>query len=166
MNLVSDPLIGPAELHLHGDDGGSGLMARLRCEIQDRGLSDKIQLHGSYYHTDLPGILAGLDVVVLPSEWEGLPLVLVEAMQNGVPFVATSAGGTVELGENNPDVLVTGIPWGDYVEGLRQFVPKLRAGQIDGQRLHQWVEQRYGFDAVWPQWKEALLNSRHFFGLE
>jgi hypothetical protein len=87
-------------------------------------------------------------------------------MQNGVPFVATSAGGTVELGENNPDVLVTGIPWGDYVEGLRQFVPKLRAGQIDGQRLHQWVEQRYGFDAVWPQWKEALLNSRHFFGLE
>lgn len=165
-HLVTDPMIGPAELHLHGDDGGSGLMTRMQAEIRERGLTGQIYLHGGYQHGDLPEILAGMDLVVLPSQWEGLPLVLVEAMQHGVPFVATNAGGTAEFGEENPDVLVTGIPWDDFVEGLRQFVPRLRAGQIDGQRLHKWVEQRYGFEVVWPQWQEALLDSRRFFGFQ
>jgi glycosyltransferase involved in cell wall biosynthesis len=40
--------------------------------------------------------LAGLDVFVLPSQWEGLPIAALEALACGVPQVATAINGTPE----------------------------------------------------------------------
>jgi glycosyltransferase involved in cell wall biosynthesis len=158
--------LAPAVLHLHGDDGGSGLRRELELYVAGNGLSDRVRLHGGYSHSRLPEILSKLDMVVLPSEWEGLPLVLVEAMQRGVPFVATAAGGTAELGQGNPDVTVTGTEWGAFETGMEEMAARLRAGQVDAVRLHGWVEPRYGFEAAAKQWQAALLDSRAFFGLK
>ena len=107
----------------------------------------------------VPEILAQADLVVLPSEWEGLPLVLVEAMQHGVPIVATDVGGTRELGQNNPDAVITAPAWDAFVDGLRLLAGKLRAGEIDALRLHRWTESRYGTDVVAPQWLHILLGN-------
>jgi len=41
--------------------------------------------------------LADLDLFVMPSRWEGMPLVLLEALVAGVPAVATDVGGVREL---------------------------------------------------------------------
>lgn len=101
--------------------------------------------------------------MVLPSLWEGLPLVLVEAMLHGVPFVASAAGGTEELGDANPDVMVTTTKWEDFETGLLAMAAKIRAGEIDSERLHRWVETRYGFAAVSQQWLKCLLSPQQFF---
>jgi glycosyltransferase involved in cell wall biosynthesis len=159
--LVETSPVGPAILHLYGDDAGKGLMAELQAHVRGNGLDKLVQFHGAYSHDQLQDIFLNLDLVLLPSEWEGLPLVLVEAMQHGVPFVATGAGGTAELAEQNPDVAVTGLSWEDFEQGLREFAVRLRAGQVDAQRLHNWVESRYGFDVVWPKWQQALLCRRN-----
>jgi glycosyltransferase involved in cell wall biosynthesis len=42
--------------------------------------------------TDVRGFLGGLDVFCLPSRREALPLVLLEAMAEGLPCVATDVG--------------------------------------------------------------------------
>ena len=165
MDWRNRPPIGPARLDLYGGDYDSAMLARLKARVKELGMEDCVRLHGSYTNADLPGIFAATDLVVLPSLYEGLPLVLVESMLRGVPFVATAAGGTAELEQDNPDVKVTDTEWGAFEAGLAELAARLRAGQVDAVRLHGWAEPRYGFERVARQWRAALLDGRAFFGL-
>jgi glycosyltransferase involved in cell wall biosynthesis len=67
----------------------------LRAEAERLGVVDRVVFAG--YRDDVPALLAGCDVFCLPSEMEGLPLVVLEAMAQGKPVVATAVGGTPEL---------------------------------------------------------------------
>lgn len=155
--------LAPARLDIYGYDPDGQMLNDLRAFVQNSGQTGMIGIHGEYHPSDLPGIFQESDLVVLPSLWEGLPLVLVEAMLNGVPFVACAAGGTEELGESNPDVTVTSTNWEDFEAGLLAMGRRIRAGEIGSQRLHDWVEKRYGFEAVSQRWLECLLTPKHFF---
>lgn len=48
------------------------------------------------FRSDMARLLDGMDAMVLPSEQEGLPLVVLEAMAKGLPVMATAVGGTPE----------------------------------------------------------------------
>ena len=162
-SLGQSPPLAPARLDIYGSDLDPATLPRLRRSITERGLQERVCCHGPYKHGDVSKILAEADVVVLPSEWEGLPLVLVEAMQYGVPVVATNVGGNSELGEANPDAIITEPAWEPFVKGLLQMAARLRSGQVDAVRLHHWTERRYGFATVARQWRRALLDSRNCF---
>jgi len=58
------------------------------------------------WRDDVPALLAGADVFVLPSRWEGQPLALQEAMRAGLPVVATDVGGVRELTGDDGALLV------------------------------------------------------------
>ncbi len=62
----------------------------LELAIARLGLTDRVFLVGN--RPDVPAVLSAADVFVLPSAWEGLPLVLLEAMAVGAPIVATDVG--------------------------------------------------------------------------
>lgn len=161
--LCELPYLNPARLDVFGFDSDTNMLNELKQFVTQTGLSEKVHLHGAYQIEQLPQILAQADLVVLPSLWEGLPLVLVEAMQRGVPIVATKAGGAGELAKHNPDVVVTELEWDAFVEGLLTMSQKLRSGQINSIRLHNWTESRYGYEVVSQQWCDALLNPHDFF---
>ena len=55
---------------------------------------DKIHFMGS--RDDVPDILAGSDVFILISNWEGFPISIVEAMRAGLPVIASRVGGIAE----------------------------------------------------------------------
>jgi glycosyltransferase involved in cell wall biosynthesis len=82
---------------LVGDDleAGGAYRRLLERDIEAAGLAHRVELVG--YRPDVPAILDGLDVVVLPSWIEGMPLVLLEAMAHAKPVVATHVGGTPEV---------------------------------------------------------------------
>ena len=162
-SLSQIPPLAPARLDIYGSDLDPATLPRLRRSIRERGLQERVCCHGPYKHGDVSKILADADVVVLPSDWEGLPLVLVEAMQHGVPVVATNVGGNSELGEGNPGAIITEPAWEPFVKGLLQMAERLRSGQIDAVRLHRWTERRYGFATVARQWRGALLDCRKCF---
>lgn len=63
---------------------------------------------------DVPRLLAALDLFVLPSLWEGLPYVLLEAGAAGLPVVATAIPGNVDLIEEGRTGLLA--PAGDPLE--------------------------------------------------
>ncbi|MDR3034214.1 MAG: glycosyltransferase family 4 protein, partial [Kitasatospora sp.] len=55
---------------------------------------------------DVPALLAAADVVVLPSAWEGQPLIVQETLRAGRPLVASRAGGIPELTGEDAALLV------------------------------------------------------------
>jgi glycosyltransferase involved in cell wall biosynthesis len=56
--------------------------------------------------TDVPALMAAADVVVVPSLWEGQPLVLQEALRAARPVVASRAGGIPDLTGEDGALLV------------------------------------------------------------
>lgn len=156
-NLSALPGFCPARLDIYGGDYESPYINALRSRVHELGLHDRVFLHGRYDSDQLPRILGNTDLVVLPSIIEGLPLVLVEAMLRGIPIVATSAGGCEELGENNPDVIISnGTSWEAFVAGLSRMILLIRSQRIDSARLHAWTEERYGYESVSHAWMKAL----------
>jgi len=75
-----------------GDGPLRGSLEKLAGQLD---LDEKVRFLG--HRDDVPRLMAAADVVVLPSEYEGLPNVVLEAMIQGKPVVATAAPGTTEV---------------------------------------------------------------------
>jgi glycosyltransferase involved in cell wall biosynthesis len=58
---------------------------------------------------DMPGLLAGVDIVVLPSYREGLPRILLEAAASGIPIVTTDVPGCREIVEHESNGLLVPV---------------------------------------------------------
>jgi glycosyltransferase involved in cell wall biosynthesis len=74
---------------------GSGDQTRLRAEASRLGVADAVTFMGS--RADVPKILAASDVGVLSSDFEGMPLAVLEYMAASLPVVATDVGGVPEI---------------------------------------------------------------------
>ncbi|MBN1236235.1 MAG: glycosyltransferase family 4 protein [Methanotrichaceae archaeon] len=56
------------------------------------GIMEKVRIHGRVASDELEKLYAMADAFVFPSLWEGFGMVLIEAMYNCLPIVATNAG--------------------------------------------------------------------------
>jgi glycogen synthase len=76
--------------------------ARAQVEAASRrlGVDGRVHITGFVPHHRTPAVLASADLIVLPSVYEELGTVLVEALQVGLPAVATDVGGIPEVVEH------------------------------------------------------------------
>lgn len=74
--------------------GDGPLRPQVEALVAELGLTDRVFLTG--LRRDVPDLLGILDVFALSSRWEGLPLVIPQAMAAGVPVVCTRVDGTEE----------------------------------------------------------------------
>jgi glycosyltransferase involved in cell wall biosynthesis len=74
--------------------GDGPLRAAYERDVVAAGLGERVRFVGEV--DDVEARMAASQVVVLASRWEGLPLVLLEAMRAGLPVVATDVGGVAE----------------------------------------------------------------------
>lgn len=65
------------------------------AEIRTRSAGLNVTMLGAV--TDIPGYLRQLDAFVLPSDHEGTPVAVIEAMAGGLPIVASAVGGVPAL---------------------------------------------------------------------
>ena len=108
--------------------GGGELEEKARREAESLGLGGRVRFFGVRH--DVPELLAQCHVFVLASNWEGLPLTILEAMRAGLPVVASDVGGVREAVADGETGFV--VPRGDEVflrERLRLLLasPELRA---------------------------------------
>jgi len=82
--------------------GEGPLEAELKSQAARLGLDARFPGH----RDDVPALLAAAAVFVLPSVWEGQPLILQEALRAAVPVVATRVGGTPDLTGEDAALLV------------------------------------------------------------
>lgn len=81
-----------AELHIAGD---GPLRGRLTEEVRSFKLEESVWMHGT--RGDVGQFLSGLDIFVLSSLTEGLPVALLEAVAVGLPVVSTRVGEVPEV---------------------------------------------------------------------
>jgi len=87
-------------------------------------VADSVEFLGT--RKDIEKLMRKSKVFVLPSRWEGLPMVILEAMTNGLPVIATRVGGIVEVIENGEDGIVVES---DNPEELANAVAKLMSDE-------------------------------------
>jgi len=83
-----------AHLALAGD---GELRPRIEQQARAMGLAARVHLLGAVPPEDVADFLHTLDIFVLPSRFEGLPIALVEAMQAGLPVVVSDIPSTLEV---------------------------------------------------------------------
>lgn len=148
---------------LRGDTGlpqlnivGEGpLHAELVHLAESLGIAPRVHFLG--LRSDVASLLSGADVFVLSSAWEGLPLVVAEAMACERVVVATNCGGVREvLGEAG--LLVPSSDSRALANGL-EAVLSMTAEQrrVVGQRARERILAHYSLDEMAAQYLRVYL---------
>lgn len=122
--------------------------------------SRRIRLLGE--RDDVDWLLAATDVLVLPTDWEGLPISLLEAMSLGVPVVVSRVGG---VADNLADGvhLVEPHSADALAEGLARLLSDDAYRLEVGKHGRDLVAQRYDPAVMLGRYREVydrLLGSR------
>jgi glycosyltransferase involved in cell wall biosynthesis len=148
-----------SELHIHGAGPEEPL---IREYIAAKGLDGRVKCFGRYpegqAYVDL---LSQYDLTLLPTIGaEGAPLVLLESMACGVPFVAYGVGGIPDYGIDNPNVLVVPLGPKSFISGIRQTAQKLANGQVNQAQLQQFYLEHYSYIVLKQAWMFYLLKMK------
>jgi glycosyltransferase involved in cell wall biosynthesis len=122
------------------------------------GVADRVRFIGA--RSDVPRLLCGLDVYVLPSVWEGMPLGVLEAMAVGCPVVATRVGGVPEMIDHGRSGLI--VP-SRNVEALAAAIARvlndLDASRVMAQQALERFQTRFSLSAMIRAYEELYLES-------
>lgn len=126
----------------------------LQEKIDEYRLGERVRLPGR--RNDIQDLMSMADGYVMSSDWEGFPMVLLEAAASELPIVATDVGGNSEIvldGENgyicpskNPEALA-----GAMQKLMDQPVESLRAM---GRAGRSYVSKRFSVESIAGQWDE------------
>jgi len=124
--------------------GDGHLRTPLERQVAALGIAGRVHFVGG--RRDLGNLLGAVDLFVLPSLWEGLPLSLVLAMGAGLPVVTTPVGGVAEVVEDGRNGLL--VPPGDTAALGKAMVRVLTDAPLRARLAHEAPElrPRFGVD--------------------
>ena len=121
--------------------------AELERQVADLRIGDRVRFQG--FQRDLRDVYAALDVLVISSRNEGVPIAALEAMAAGVPLVVTAVGGLVDLIRDGENGWLTPLDDPDRLAEVLYHalvLPAERSRVAEAARLD--VQARYRADAI------------------
>jgi len=129
--------------------GAGATEDRLRRQAHELGLRDRVRFLGE--RSDVDWLLSAADVAVLPTDWEGLPISVLEAMSAGVPVVASAVPELVASVDSAAELVPPGSATA-LADGLRRVLTDSgRAAELirAGEDL---VSSRFGRDRMYHEY--------------
>lgn len=125
---------------------------------EELGIKDKVELPG--YTTNIGEKIKDASLFVLPSDFEGMPNALMEAMALGLPCVSTDCdgGGARFLIENEKNGIL--VPKGDIdalAAAMKHMLVDLEFAEKCGKEAHK-ICERLAPDMVYGQWEEFIQS--------
>jgi glycosyltransferase involved in cell wall biosynthesis len=136
--------------------GDGPLRPQLEREAAELGLQGSVIFLGD--RRDIPAILAGMDVSVVPSISESLSNVMLESMAAGVPVVASAVGGNIELADDERAILVP--PGNDeaLAAGLERVLADQGFRSAMGVRARQFARENFSMERVLEQYSAVYAE--------
>jgi glycosyltransferase involved in cell wall biosynthesis len=144
--------------------GDGSLRDGLERQAVNLGLSDAVRFVG--YQKDVAEWLAIADLSVLPSFYEGLPLVAIESLAAGCAMVATAVDGTPEVVVNEKTGLT--VEAGNAAELAEAICRLLRDDDLRrslGQTGQEWVAEHFSRQGQIERTEALYLEGRRRTGL-
>lgn len=145
--------------------GGGQEAAALKKQATKLGLDKRVQFLGGYPAGAAGAkLMASYEALVLCSTgMEGLPLILLEAMAYGVPFLATNVGAIEDCCINNPDTVLVSPTRESITEGIRELVQKIEQHHFDARRHRAFYDNTFSHPVMGARWREFYNNPNQFF---
>jgi glycosyltransferase involved in cell wall biosynthesis len=137
--------------------GDGELRNDLQSYAEKKQVSDKIFFLGA--RDDIPRLLSVMDVFVISSDREGLPVAMLEAMANKIPVVATAVGGIPEV--INPGQNGVLVPPRDAQKLAEELIAILRnpaRRQSIAEAGFHTVRDNYSIETIASQIEEIYLH--------
>ncbi|CUH42205.1 glycosyltransferase [Ruegeria atlantica] len=143
--------------------GDGELAEHVRERANSLGLGDD-QLTFTGNLRDMPALLAAIDIFVLASKWEGLPMALLEAMAAEVPVVSTAVGGIPDLIKDGVNgMLVAPSDPSALACALEKMIADADARKRLGRAGRSTVESRFSgeamMDRLWSIYDVSVAGS-------
>jgi len=140
--------------------GGEGeLRPDLEAQIRARGLEEVVALPGNL--EDLQDLMAAADLLAMPSRYEGLPLVLLEAMAAGLPVVGTRIPGIAEVVTDGVEgSLVAADDGGELARALGELLGDESRRRRCGEAARAKVTREYDFSRVLTRLEPIVDSAR------
>jgi glycosyltransferase involved in cell wall biosynthesis len=108
----------------------------------------EIEILGQKPHQEIPEIMRQSDALVLPSYWEGMPTVVLEAMACGIPPIVTPVGGVTEIIQNGSNGFLVQHSLDSIANAFSMVCRGSGAIQRMGEKARRTIETRFSLDAV------------------
>jgi len=141
----------------------------LRKEIEEQAqsdtlLKDKMEFLGEC--AEMHEIYRRADILILTSDYEGTPNVVLEAMAHGLPVIATNVGGTSEILNEKCGILVEPDDETGLVQAAVKLIENAELRKILGTEGFQYIKNNHSLRTLQNQLTDIYGNLVSFFETE
>lgn len=125
------------------------LLENLKQKVEENGLRERFKFLGFVNREELIQLYQNATIYIMPSHYEGLPTVLLEAMSCGLPVVATAISGNLDLISSRENgILIPSKSPKKMANAISMLLDDDKMRNELGKNARKTIEERYTWDII------------------